>query len=42
METDTMQNEVTLLQEANQMKLDNMSLYWTEVQEIINQGTAAT
>ncbi len=34
-----LQKEIDNLTEANQIKLDNISLYWEEVQNIINQGS---
>lgn len=34
-----LQKEIDNLTEANQIKLDNMKLYWAEVEEIINQGS---
>lgn len=40
-EIDSMQTEADRLAEINQIKLDNMSLYWEEVQGIINQGSEA-
>lgn len=36
---DALQKEIDNLNEANQIKLDNMQLYWEEVQNIINQGS---
>jgi TP901 family phage tail tape measure protein len=36
---DALQKEIDSLNEANQIKLDNMQLYWEEVQNIINQGS---
>jgi TP901 family phage tail tape measure protein len=33
-----LQKEIDNLTEANQIKLDNIQLYWEEVQNIINQG----
>ena len=36
-----MRNEADNLAAINQMKLDNMQLYWDEVQGIINQGSEA-
>lgn len=36
---DALQKEIDNLNEANQIKLDNMQLYWDEVQNIINQGS---
>lgn len=41
-ETTALQNEVDLLATANQMKMENMQLYWDEVNTIISQGTEAT
>lgn len=35
------QNEIDILEEANQIKLDNMRLYWDEVAAIIEQGSTA-
>ena len=36
---DALQKEIDSLNEANQIKLDNMQLYWEEVQNIISQGS---
>ena len=36
---DALQKEIDNLTEANQIKLDNMKLYWAEVEDIINQGS---
>ena len=36
-----MRTEADNLATINQMKLDNMQLYWDEVQGIINQGSEA-
>lgn len=36
---DTLQKEIDNLTEANDIKLENMRLYWAEVEDIINQGS---
>lgn len=36
---DTLQKEIDTLTEANDIKLENMRLYWAEVEDIINQGS---
>jgi TP901 family phage tail tape measure protein len=35
----TLQKEIDNLTEANDIKLENMRLYWAEVEDIINQGS---
>ena len=37
-EQNILQGQIDTLTEINQIKLDNMELYWEEVQNIINQG----
>lgn len=36
---DALQKEIDNLTEANNIKLENMRLYWAEVEDIINQGS---
>ena len=35
---DALQKQIDIMKEANQIKLDNMTLYWAEVESIISQG----
>ena len=38
-EQDILQNQIDIMEAINQTKLDNMELYWAEVENIISQGT---
>lgn len=35
---DALQKQIDIMEEANQIKLDNMTLYWAEVESIMSQG----
>lgn len=37
-EQDILQNQIDIMEAINQTKLDNMELYWAEVENIISQG----
>ena len=37
-EQDILQNQIDIMETINQTKLDNMELYWAEVENIISQG----